>query len=434
MAATKRLKVLQGRPGRFEIHEREAEVDVARESIQSHIILERFPAYAIAREKITQGYSLLYDGKLLKVVLNSPITAEDHRRMIVDSLLAIKGKEAAAEAERVKKRVPIAHRKLSIVSETTKMGTYSFNLPAGPPSLGGTCPGAGPGFMFLGAAERAQQQRAMVAPIQVKERDYICNACYAIKNSYGNPSQIMFQAIRYMLVLEWLQKGTFVENIFNAIQASRISSTDRLAKLPPSLRWTVPNPNFFRIHDSGDFFSPEYTRAWFEVCHRIPDVMFWAPTRMWVIKKSASTVFSQGIPPNLALRPSALHLGEHAPRVDNPGTANASVGAAIRLSVVMPGLSASSGSGRQVPKGTWRCPAYEHTSAGGGLGPRVTRKGEAKLTKAGKVTEAEGTCSRAHGPNSPLRGGRDVLDTPDQGYGCRACWRNRDIPIFYQEH
>ena len=258
--------------------------------------------------------------------------------------------------------------------------------------------------------------------------------CYAIKNSYGNPSQIMFQSMRYMLVLQWLQQGTFVENIVNAIQASRMRSTDRLAKLPPSLRWTVPNPNFFRIHDSGDFFSPEYTRAWFEVCRRIPDVMFWAPTRMWMIKKAASTVFSQGIPPNLALRPSALHFGEHSPRVDNPGTAQASVGAAIRLSVVMPGLSAGSGSGKQVPKGTWRCPAYEHVTEGGGLGAKVTRKGEPKLTKTGKVTEAEGTCARAHGPNSPLRGGNDMLDTPDQGYGCRACWRNRETPIFYQEH
>ena len=143
-AKKKRLKVLTGRPGHFELHEREAEVDVARESIQSHIILERFPAYAIAREKIAQGYSLAYDGKLLKVMLNSPITAEDHRRMIVESMLAV-GRTAEAEAERAKKRVPIAHRKLSIVSETTKMGTYSFNLPAGPPSLGGTCPGSGPG-------------------------------------------------------------------------------------------------------------------------------------------------------------------------------------------------------------------------------------------------------------------------------------------------
>ena len=430
MAATKKkhLKVLTGRPGHFELHEREAEVDVARESIQSHIILERFPAYVIAREKLAKGYSLVYDENLLRVQLNDPITSDDHRRMIVEAKLAV-GKREEAAAEQAKPRVAFAPQSvLSILSETTKMGTFSFNLPAGPPALGGTCPASGPGFLFLNAAEQQQQQRSMVGPIQVKPRDWICGGCFALKNSYGNPSQIMFQAVRYMLTLEWLRQGTFVEHVINAIQASRIRSTNRLKKLPPERKWTVPHPSFFRIHDSGDFFSPEYARAWFEICKRLPDVMFWAPTRMWLVKKSASTVFSQGIPSNLALRPSALHFGEPAPRVDYPGTAQASVGAAVRLSVVMPGLAAGSGSGEKVPPNTWRCPAYEH----------VTKLGGA-VSKLGATSEEEtagGTCSRAHGPNSPARGGKDKWDLPmDQGgFGCRACWRNRDIPIFYHEH
>lgn len=67
-----------------------------------------------------------------------------------------------------------------------------------------------------------------------------------------------------------------------------------------------------------------------------------------------------------------------------------------------------------------------HPSLGGGA--KVTR------TKKGKEQLSEGTCARAHGPNSPFYGGFDPEDDPNHGGGCRACWRNRGLQIYYHEH
>jgi hypothetical protein len=89
----------------------------------------------------------------------------------------------------------------------------------------------------------------------------------------------------------------------------------------------------FRIHDSGDFFSPAYVRAWFAVCQQLPEVKFWAPTRAWQLP--VSTVSDNGLKafrvlteadslmaellklaslPNVTIRPSALNF-EDAPPV-----------------------------------------------------------------------------------------------------------------------
>ncbi len=53
--------------------------------------------------------------------------------------------------------------------------------------------------------------------------------------------------------------------------------------------WTVPvmrylskrKPKLFRIHVSGDFFSPKYIKAWESVIAMFPDTMFLAFTRSW---------------------------------------------------------------------------------------------------------------------------------------------------------
>ena len=38
----------------------------------------------------------------------------------------------------------------------------------------------------------------------------------------------------------------------------------------------------FRIHVSGDFFSPAYAEAWFEIIAAFPQTRFWAYTRSWI--------------------------------------------------------------------------------------------------------------------------------------------------------
>lgn len=38
-----------------------------------------------------------------------------------------------------------------------------------------------------------------------------------------------------------------------------------------------------RIHDAGDFMSPEYTRQWFKTCDVLASIKFWAYTRSWSV-------------------------------------------------------------------------------------------------------------------------------------------------------
>lgn len=38
-----------------------------------------------------------------------------------------------------------------------------------------------------------------------------------------------------------------------------------------------------RIHDAGDFFSPEYTRQWIKTCKATPDLEYWAYTRSFSV-------------------------------------------------------------------------------------------------------------------------------------------------------
>lgn len=78
----------------------------------------------------------------------------------------------------------------------------------------------------------------------------------------------------------------------------------------------------------------------------------------------------------------------------------------------------------------------EEGGGAGGTTPTLDKKtGQiVPKRKKGKIVDNPGTCARAHGPNSPLRGGFDPEDDPHHGGGCRACWRNRQIPIYYHEH
>ena len=43
--------------------------------------------------------------------------------------------------------------------------------------------------------------------------------------------------------------------------------------------WLVTGGKTVRIHDSGDFFTDEYTIAWMEIAQQVPDVLFYAYTK-----------------------------------------------------------------------------------------------------------------------------------------------------------
>src|SRR4029453_13693849 len=92
----------------------------------------------------------------------------------------------------------------------------------------------------------------------------------------------------------------------------------------PALRWATREEKYFRIHDSGDFFNPLYVRMWAAVIRALPELLFWGPTRSWhdnggtrptnlIILAQLQTLVRTS--PNVTIRPSALLIGEDAPRV-----------------------------------------------------------------------------------------------------------------------
>lgn len=450
------LTVLTGRHGQYEASPREktTRFPTAGESIQAHIILLRAPTATILERQLARGYDIETVDGHLAVTLRDPITAAHYvealvaaystidlpRERIISAITTqafgedqrpateayIEALLEGADPDRARERLGKSPRKiisLKLLSETSKMGCHSFNLPPGPVYQDGTCPASQLGFMFETDQEHRAAQKTQVAPGKIVPPDFICNGCYAIKGAYGNPSIVFAMSMRMLMTKKWLASGEFSTVLAEAISLARARSRRRLKKVSQELAWTIPHPDYFRIHDAGDYFSPAYAEAWFDVCDRLPDVWFWSPTRMWAMRKQASTVFGRGVPTNLALRPSALHFGEAAPFVEDADSPDAHM-PDLSEPLYAPGMSAGSGSGSAPKSEDWPCPAYEHPDlfGGGRIGPH------------GRVVE--GTCSRAHGPDSPARGGNDPGERPmsQGGAGCRACWRARTRPIFYHEH
>lgn len=105
-------------------------------------------------------------------------------------------------------------------------GVIAFSTLPGLPAEGGTCPGA---------------------------TSWCQDNCYAVgMDSNGS---------RPAIHARW-SKNT------DAVRAGGMPEIPRQAK-------------YFRIHVSGDFYSPVYIEQWIELCQSRPDVKFWAYTRSW---------------------------------------------------------------------------------------------------------------------------------------------------------
>lgn len=139
----------------------------------------------------------------------------------------------------------------------------------------------------------------------------ICAHCYADKGSYTRyPTVKRAQRARFAWVRECLktEEGTadFVRVMVNVIGRTR--------------------NEYFRVHDSGDLFSPAYTWAWVRIAQALPGVKFWFPTRSWrpltMAKISPATkvawelaLMALAAEPNVTVRPSSLFFNAPAPRI-----------------------------------------------------------------------------------------------------------------------
>ena len=201
---------------------------------------------------------------------------------------------------------------VKLLSDPEKMPGYAWGIPALK-----TCPGAVTGEHSISGGH---------APDEAMSKKN--GGCYAQKGRYASATVQNAQSVR----LEWVRE----------CMRSKEGEAAFVAAMVPALEWATRKERYFRIHDSGDFFSPVYVRMWAAVVRALPNVRFWAPTRSWhtmdgtrplnlVILAQMQTLVRDCS--NITIRPSALLIGEDAPSVA--------------------GLSAGSG----VKADGWNCPA-----------------------------------------------------------------------------
>ena len=220
----------------------------------------------------------------------------------------------------------------SLFTWTSKMSCPSFSIPAGPSENGGTC---------LAAKRASIEKEGSYEDFHPSFEEMpegekvICDVCYAGKGRYlMYKSMSIGQVAKFRWVQRTLRSGTFARRMAEAIAALDDASVEKV------LAQKLVSNQYFRIHDSGDFFSPDYYKGWVEVCYSLPRVKFWAPTRIWVYEKWRKIFENYPPPANLALRPSALFTSAPPPKIH--------------------GLAAGSTSieGR-MDDPVWNCPAYE---------------------------------------------------------------------------
>lgn len=291
-----------------------------------------------------------------------------------------------------------------LLSWTTKMGTPSFSLPAGPGAIGGACPGsvAGMSISSLPARQKAAKTVLHVlgrdASDPIDPAECVCQFCYAEGGQYSTGSVQFAQVLRLL----WVEKAIHVnmegkqvephESMFVTVMVEAIKNADFKSKSEPA-HWS--GRKFFRLHDSGDFFSIPYLAAWKAVTNHFPEITFWAPTRIWALGgkviEAVNEINGDAKTSNLVIRPSAFEVNRHGPVQQKLGR-----GWSAATTVYRP-------DGKGPDEGfDWDCKAYENAG-----GP---------------------TCRGAEAPpdhGDPQRTKRT---------GCRACWVHTDLRVNYTLH
>jgi hypothetical protein len=318
-----------------------------------------------------------------------------------------------------------------LLSWTSKMNTPSWSLPAGAPQIGGACPGAVAGQSIV--PEKALRAAARLvniglgrptdAPVNLPQS--ICEHCYATGGQYST-GQVQFaqllrflwsrQAINFEVQGPFGPSTAFVETMVYAIDSADYKLNGGTVKgegaevtqdLPPE----PTGRRFFRIHDSGDFFEEEYLRQWKMVADRLPDITFWAPSRIWATSWGIDAVNSINREPrNFIIRPSAYEVNEPGPVDLGPGWAGPTTVIAVSQNL---GMS---------PDREQYVASIEHKAGPRtGTDPRYTWDCRAYATD-----DAKHTCRKAVAPPG--------LGNPNTGKGCRACWIAPQEIVNYSLH
>lgn len=341
--------------------------------------------------------------------------------------------------------LPSTGRRYEILTWTSKMAAPSWSLPAGPVSMGGACPGAEPGQSVVSAENRRaairKAGRTFLPTVNLPLA--ICQQCYATKANYAMGGTIVAQIVRYAWVRASLASGEFVEIMSDAVaRADYLSDgatkkvTDeegeetRVVRYGPELEQTMGDGSsrprgsrYFRVHDSGDFFSPAYYRAWIEIARRNPDVLFWAPTRVWVIPRYRELIARENIE-NLVVRPSGYHVGDAAPRIE--GWPDAGSTSLLKYDPKRDPLTVPTGPMRPELDATLRAGLRKQMGAAYKDPPyRPMPPGEWD-DRADWHCQTYAVLDMAHSCRNAVN--------PDGRVGCRMCWTRSAMSVNYATH
>ena len=187
------------------------------------------------------------------------------------------------------------------------------------------------------------------------------------------------QMLNYRWARNAVRDGSFVETMSYAVEHADYLLAGGRKQDNAYLRERFDG-RFFRLHDSGDFFSEAYLEAWIRVAEAHPDVTFWAPTRIWATTWGVAAVNRLNVTPNLVIRPSAFEVNANPPADLGPGWSRGTY-------VLRPGPDVED---------SFECGAY-------------------------RAVDQAKSCRNAVGPDGKV--------------GCRACWsRGDDLEITYRLH
>jgi hypothetical protein len=335
----------------------------------------------------------------------------------------------------------------NLLSWTSKMNCPSWSIPAGVEEIGGTCPGAvgGQSVVDDGRLKAGQERVRKITGMTLGSKQIlagaVCEHCYATGGQYSTGHVQFAQVLRHIWVRQALEtpavapngsrSTAFIETMVYAVDNANYrldggtikadkETGEPEQKLPPE----PTGRRFFRIHDSGDFFSAEYLRQWKEVANRLPDITFWAPARIWNTSWGVDAVNQINTPQkNFLIRPSGFVANEPEPGLAQlgPGWIGQTTVIALPQNIGMsderelriaerernttPRMGDKGPLGRD-PRYTWDCRAYAATNDKGKPDPSHT-------------------CRKAVAP--PGLGDA-------HGKGCRACWIAPDEIINYTMH
>lgn len=314
-----------------------------------------------------------------------------------------------------------------LIGEAAKMGCPTWDLPAGSPVLGGSCPAATAGQSTVPLQIRKKAEPRVGEPVRLREA--ICEICYAEGGNYATFTIQLGELLRYWWTRQLIDGGRTDEWVATMVDAIRRSSFPEERLIDPRTGKPILP---MRVHSSGDFYAYDYAKAWIQVVNQLPDITFWAPTRTWAAGNWVE-FWGKYLPTaehgNLILRPSAYHT-------DDPAIA-----AGVRMVQCHVGGLPEYGDSATVarPQQPW-AGAYPFNSTGttavykfNDLNALGGRTNEEIAAGAPSLDPRYDWPCAAYAVMDDAKSCRNAL-APDGEVGCRACWIRPDLRVNYTAH